>query len=167
MKTLAFLLIVAAVPAVAQEAPADGSVFVAFKVGDWVSYRSVATGDMLDFTIVNKPTGTTIKAYRDKLAKERTDSNAALNKYNEAIRELQTANIPHEERVAKLTALQQKRDQIRPTGPARGTSASPYEVTSIRKEYVVLNNGTQERFIAKNAVRMVIRNLPVEAEAEE
>jgi hypothetical protein len=36
-------------------------------------------------------------------------------------------------------------------------------VTAIRKEYVVLNNGTQERFIAKNAVRMIIRNLPVVA----
>ena len=70
MKTIAFLLIFSAVPAFAQELPTDGSIFEVLKLGDWVSYRSVTTGDMLDVTIVNKPAGTTIKAYRDKLTKE-------------------------------------------------------------------------------------------------
>ena len=87
-----------------------------------------------------------------------------MNKYNEAIQELQTANISREERSAKLAALRQERDQVRPFGAAvRGPSATPYEVTAIRKEYVVLNNGTQERFIAKSAVRMIIRDLPAES----
>jgi hypothetical protein len=164
MKTIAFLLIFSAAPAFAQELPTDGGIFDVLKLGDWVSYRSVTTGDMLDVTIVNKPAGTTIKAYRDKLTKERSDSNASLNKYNEAIQELQTANISREERSAKLAALRQERDQVRPFAAAvRGSIATPYELTAIRKEYVVLNNGTQERFIAKSAVRMIIRNLPTES----
>ena len=162
MKTLAFVLIVTAVPAVAQEAPADGSIFEVLKA--LVSYRSATTGDMLDFTIVNKPAGTTIKAYRDKLAKERSDENAERSKLNEAMQALQTADIPPGERAKKMAELRQQRDQLNPSrAPSRGSTGSPYEVTSIRKEYVVLNNGTQERFIAKNAVRMIIRNLPAEA----
>jgi hypothetical protein len=138
----------------------------ALKVGDWVRYTSSSTRDLLDLTVVEKPAGTTIKAYLEKLAKERSDSNDALNKVNEAIRELQNANISREERSAKLAALRQQQDQARPRA-ARGSSAAQYEVTAIRKEYVVLNNGTQERFIAKSAVRMIIRNLPAgPAEAE-
>jgi len=51
MKTLAYLLLVSAVPALAQEPPADGTIFDALKVGDWVSYRASTTGDSLDITV--------------------------------------------------------------------------------------------------------------------
>jgi hypothetical protein len=168
MKTLAFLLIVTAVPALAQESPADGTIFDALKVGDWVSYRASTTGDLLDITIVDKAAGTTIKAYRDKLTKERTDVNAQRSRLNEAMQELQSADIPFEERNKRMAELRQQRDELTPfRSPSRGSTAAPYEVTALRKEYLVLNNGAQERFIAKSAVRMIIRNLPAgAAEAE-
>jgi len=157
MKTLAFLLIVTAVPAFGQE----GTIFDAVKVGDWVSYRASATGDLLDFTVVDKPAGTTIKEYRDKLAKQRGDVNAQRSKLNEAMQELQSADFSFEERNKRMAELRQQRDELTPfRASTRGSTVAPYEVTAIRREYVVLNNGTQERFIAKSAVRMIIRNLP-------
>jgi hypothetical protein len=159
MKTLAFLLIVTAVPAFGQEALGDGTIFDALKVGDWASYRASTTGDLLDITVAEKPAGMTINTYRYKVAKECDDATAARNTLNEAIRELQNANIPAEERAAKMAELRQKQEQVSRTA-ARGVRSALYEVTAIRKEYVVLNNGAQERFIAKSAVRMIIRNLP-------
>jgi hypothetical protein len=158
MKTLAFLLIVTAVPALAQESPGDGTIFDALKVGDWVSYRASTTGDLLDITVAEKPAGMTINAYRYKVAKERDDANAARNKLNEVMRELQNADIPPQERSAKMAELRRQQEQVGPFGTAARSAL--YEITAIRKEYVVLNNGKQERFIAKSAVRMIIRNLP-------
>jgi hypothetical protein len=164
MKALAFLLIVTAAPAFAQESSADGSILEALKVGDWVSYSSATTRELLDLTVVEKPVGTTIKAYRDKLAKERDDTNSARNKLNEAMRELQTANISAEERSAKLAEFRRQQEQAGPFGSAaRGMRSALYEVKAIRKECVVVSSGTQERFIAKSAVRMIIRNLPAES----
>jgi hypothetical protein len=169
MRTVAFVMIVSALPAWAQEPPAADSIFDALKTGDWVRYSTVATRDLLDLTVVEKPANTSIKRYREDLAKKRDEASAARTKYNEAMRELQTANIPLEERSAKLSALRKERDAILPFGAsARGRpSVAPYEVKSIRQNSVVLSNGTQERFIARSAVRMIVRNLPAEsAEAD-
>ena len=159
MKTLAFLLIVSAAPALAQESAAEGSIFDALKVGDWVRYMTATNGSLIDITVVNKPANTTIEQYRKELAQERAEANAFRSKSSEIRRELRAANLAVEERAAKEQLLQRLRRDV----VGRGGAVAPYEVSEIRKEYVVLSSETQKRFIAKTAVRMIVRNLPVES----
>jgi hypothetical protein len=163
MKTLAFLLIVTAAPALAQESAVEGSIFDALEVGDWVRYTTVTNGSLIDITVVNKPAHTTIEQYRKELAREREEAVAFRNKSNEIRRELQTVKLADEERAAKEQLLQRlQRDVV-----GRGGTIAPYEVSEIRKEYVVLSSETLQRFIAKSAVRMIVRNLPAKsAEAD-
>jgi hypothetical protein len=190
MKTLTFLLILLAVPAIAQESPADGSIFDALKQGDWVTY-STSASDLLDLSVVEKPADTTIARYWEDMEKARSTESAARTKYNQAVNELRFQDLTAEERQAKESALEAELNQAlesvppalrrtrQATSGRRGASRSglqpdarpaprasftvvsprPYEVTSIRKEYLVVSNGTEEQFIARNAVRMVRRKV--------
>ncbi len=185
MKTLGLLIVLMAVPAVAQEAPGEGSIFDALKPGDWVTYRTSATRDLIDLTVVDeKPAGTTIKRHWEDLNQARSTASEARSRYNEAVRALRSEQLTPEERTAKEAVLEAELQQAleplgqagrrgtatsgrgRETGGAVGrsdfpspTSSGPYEVTAIRKEYVVLSNGTDEQFVAKTAVRMIRRKL--------
>jgi hypothetical protein len=141
-----------------QDAEQDGSIFDALKVGDWVRYSTTTNGSLIDITVVSKPANTTIEEHRKELARQREEANAFRSKSNEIRRELQTANLAAEERAAKEQLLQRLQRDV----AGRGGMIAPYEVTKIHKEYVVLGSETQNRFIAKTAVRMIIRNVSVE-----
>src|SRR5688500_1339444 len=105
MKTLAFLLVLFAVPAVAQESPADGSIFDALKQGDWVTY-STPGSDLLDLSVVDKPADTTIVRYWEDMEKATSTASAARRKYNQAFSELRLQNLTTEERQTKEAALE-------------------------------------------------------------
>ena len=86
------------------------------------------------------------------------DSRQSLAK----IPSVQSADNSFEERNKRMAEFRQQRDEPTPLrAPTCGSRVAPYEITAIRAEYVVLNN--EERFIAKSAVRMIIRNLPTES----
>jgi hypothetical protein len=189
MKAFFVLLTLLAVPALAQESPGDGSLFDALKIGDWVTYTSGSARDLIDLSVIDKPQNTTIQRHREDLAKAQTDARAARTKYAEALNALGRENLTNEEREAKQAAIDAELDEAirslppsvrRPT--ARGTSSRsgtrstfrdvavgteftlvstrPYEVTTIRKDYLVLSDGTSEEFIAKCAIRLIRRKLP-------
>jgi hypothetical protein len=189
MKAFFVLLTLLAVPALAQESPGDGSLFDALKTGDWVTYTSGSARDLIDLSVIDKPANTTIRRHREDLAKAQTDARAARTKYSEAVNALQRENLTNEEREAKQATLAAELEEAvrslppsvrMPTG--RGTSsragtrstfrdvasgtgftlvsARPYEVTTIRKDYLVLSDGTSEEFIAKSAIRLIRRKLP-------
>jgi hypothetical protein len=187
MKTIALLIALAAIPAVAQEVATEGSIFEALKVGDWVSYRTSSTRDLIDLTVIDeKPVGMTIKRHWEELNQARATASAARSRYNEAVSALRTEQLTPEERAAKEAALDAELQQtLEPLGPAARretarrrptggtvvgrldfstlTSSGPYEVTAIRKEFVTLSNGTHEQFVAKGAVRMIQRKLGADA----
>src|SRR5688500_7611678 len=87
MKTLAFLLVLFAVPAVAQQSPSDGSISEALKQGGWVSY-STAAHILLVIACVDKRGATTIVRYWEDMEKGRSTESAVRTKYNQAVREL-------------------------------------------------------------------------------
>jgi hypothetical protein len=189
MKTIAFLVVLTALPAFAQEAPGDGSTFEALKLGNWVAYRTSSTRDLIDLTVMDeKPAGTTIKRHWEDLNQARATASAAYSRHREAVRALRAEQLTPEERAAKEAVLDAELQQtLEPLGPARRretgtfasrrqtagaagrpdfptlTSSGPYEVTAIRKEYVVLSNGTHEQFVAKSAVRTIQRKLEADA----
>jgi hypothetical protein len=168
MKTLAALIVLMATGAVAQETATDGSIFEALKVGDWVAYNAGSTRELLDLTVVDdKPANTSIKYYREEQEKSRTDASVARAKYNEAIAALRSERLTSEERAAKQAAIESELGQISRNAEGRRSgfrslSTGPYEVTAIRREYIVLSSGTHEQFVAKSAIRMIRRKLPVE-----
>lgn len=169
MKTLAVLIVLTAVPAFAQKTTPEGSIFEALKVGDWVTYNSGSTRELLDLTVVDdKPANTSIKYYREELDKARTDAAVARSKYNEAIAALQSERLTAVERAAKQATIESELGQTSRTAEGRRSefrslSSGPYEVTVIRREYLILSNGTHEQFVAKNAIRMIRRKLPSES----
>jgi hypothetical protein len=168
MKTIAILIALSAVPVVAQETVLDGTIFEALKPGDWVTYNSASTRELLDLTVVDdKPANTSIKYYREELEKARTDAAVARAKYSEAIAALQSERLTAAERAAKQDAIEADFGQTSRTAEGRRSgfrslSTGPYEVTAIRKEYIVLSSGTHEQFVAKSAIRMIRRKLPAE-----
>jgi hypothetical protein len=191
MKAFTALFILLAVPASAQES-SNGSLFVALKTGDWVTYAAGTARDLIDLSVIEKPANTTIRRHREELAKAQTDARAARTKHSEAVNALRRENLTNEERAAKEAALDAELEAAiqslppsvrRPTargGTLRSTgrttfadvtrpteftvsSTRPYEVTAIRKDYLVLSDGTSEEFIAKSAIRLIRRKLPSDA----
>src|SRR5688500_3092015 len=110
MKTLVLLLVLLAVPAVAQESPADGSIFEALKIGDWVTYSGAAS-DLLNLSVVDKPPETTIARYWEDMEKATSTASAARRKYNQAVNELRLQNLTTEDRQTKEAALEAELNQ--------------------------------------------------------
>jgi hypothetical protein len=187
MKLFVAVLMLCAVPALAQES-SNGSLFDALKTGDWVTYTSGTTRDLIDVSVIEKPANTTIRRHREELTVAQRDARVARSKYTEAMNALRRENLADDEREAKEAALHAELEKALESLPAgvrrttaRDTSARsagrsafsdsarptqfppttrPYEVTAIRKEYLVLSDGTSEEFVAKSAIRLIRRRLP-------
>jgi hypothetical protein len=136
MKAFAALFALLAVPALAQES-SNGSFFDALKTGDWVTYTSGSTRDLIDVSVIEKPANTTIRRHRRELAEAQIVERAARSKYTEAMNALRRENLADNEREAKEAALYAELEKSLESLPvsvrrttARRASARPAERSS-------------------------------------
>ena len=157
MATVALLFTVAIAQEESQAEKPRTTLLDVLKVGDWIAFNMSPTRELLDFTLVNKPEGFTIEQYREERSKAMAASRGVRG--GRGLRggaqiELSTAEQRTQEPDddVQQRKAQRDREMIR-SGPV-------YELTAIGKDYVALNSGTAEYFVAASAIRIIRRDLP-------